>query len=189
MAAAFLFVAQCCAQPPRQPPAQHVLYHMLFNHLGFLKQKASEIRSVGKNGDALERHYQLKIGLTVAENAALVARAALCEEEVARLDETTRSFIDNVRKQRVGPRTFTPPEPPAELIRLQTEREAVILRHIGQLQREPGNAAFQKVDAYLRGDFARNITIQSLTPGSNSDPGSRRLQKLRTARRAKAVSR
>ncbi|MBL8233631.1 MAG: hypothetical protein JNL98_34360 [Bryobacterales bacterium] len=173
--------AQSVSAPaPGRIPETHVLYHLLFQHLDFLNRKAVEVRANGKNGDALEKHYQSKIGLSGPEHAALVSRAAVCRAEIAKVDAIAHRLIADHHRQTEASGRLMPPPPPAELNRLQNQRDATVLAQVAELRKEMGETGFQKLDGYLKGGFARRVTVHRLDGGSAPDVTARRLTRLRT---------
>jgi hypothetical protein len=75
-------------------------------------------------------------------------------------DAKAFSVIQTFRSQFPGgriPKGVTPPPPPPELKVLQQERNAIILAAKDRLIGDLGEAAFNKVDAFLENRFAPGV--------------------------------
>jgi hypothetical protein len=96
---------------------------------------------------------QKEASLSVAESMALEAIASACQREVNRQDERARIIIQAFRSkfpEGKVPEGTTLPPPPPELIAMQEERNAIILRARDQLRVALGEASFASLDNYVK---------------------------------------
>jgi hypothetical protein len=118
-----------------------------------------------KNTDDYKRQAELNDDQALA----LEETAKDCQREVAEQDAKAQTVIqafrENMSKEKAGK---TPPAPPQELLDLQQERDAIILRHRDRLRAALGEEAFGRFT-----EAAKNIVHISLTPvqpGRNKEP-------------------
>lgn len=132
---------------------EFVIYGFLFKKVSRLSEKTLELRSQGKIG--LKPYYpmQKEAALSAAESIALEAIASACQREVDRQDERARIIIQAFRAKFPDgkvPKGTTLPPPPAELITMQQERDAIILQARDQLRLAFGEASFAALDNYAK---------------------------------------
>ena len=151
---------------PSQAP-EHVVYRQFFRHLVALKKRASEIESQGRNGKALRTHYKDKIGLKDKEAISLDEIATECERETAKVDAKAQRIIQAARARfpdgRVASIDQIPPPPP-ELKKLQRQRDMAVLRARHRLVTELGAYGFQRIDDYIKLNFARDVQPEAVRP-------------------------
>jgi hypothetical protein len=132
----------------------------LFHHLVFLKQKADEIERQGKGKSALLSRFQEDAKLTPAQFQQLYLIAADCEQKVAEQDTKAKAIIDAMRARYPDgkiPEGETPPPVPPELLAMQQERDAIVLRARGQLQQALGVKAFASFDTFVQSRVAADV--------------------------------
>jgi hypothetical protein len=144
----------------QNPPAsrvsevpEFVIYGFLFKKVSRLSEKTLELRSQGKIGQKPYYPMQKEAALSVAESMALEAIASACQREVDRQDERARIIIQAFRVKFPDgkvPKGTTLPPPPPELITMQEERNAIILRARDQLRVAFGEASFASLDNYVK---------------------------------------
>lgn len=145
---------------PKSPPAspvynvpEFVLYGFLFKKVSRLSEKTLELQSHGKIGQKPYYPMQKEASLSVGESMALEAIASACQREVNRQDERARIVIQAFRTKfpdgKVPEGSKLPPPPP-ELITMQEERNAIILRARDQLRVAFGEASFASLDNYVK---------------------------------------
>ncbi|HUS09042.1 MAG TPA: hypothetical protein VMZ30_01160 [Pyrinomonadaceae bacterium] len=160
----FCFLLFCLVRPagtttksnPQSPPnpsaaapstdvPEHIFYGQVFSLLSKLKNKDD---------------YRREARLTEAETSLLEQIAADCERETAAIDASAETVIKAFRQQ-LGTKLEKRPQPvPAELIKLQAKRDAVILRNRDQLRKVLGEGAFSRFTT--AGRSIVHITVTSV---------------------------
>lgn len=90
-----------------------------------------------------------QIGLTVEELTTLKTIAASCRDEGARFDQASRVLTFEARMQSMQSNGVSPALS-ARIGRLAMERQRMVEDHVGKLKIALGDAAFRKLDAYVR---------------------------------------
>lgn len=153
---------------PEAPPAgvpTPVLYRLFFEHAEALDRDAEEMDRRGEDGDELRQYYQQALGLSDDSAGAMRQQYAQTLAAVREIDERARAIIQATRARFPGgrvPEGQKAPRPPAELAALTQELDDEILRGVGQLRGAVGDTDFEKIDRYLKIQFARNITPVSV---------------------------
>lgn len=151
---------------PSQAP-EHIVYRQFFRHLVALKQRAAEMESQGKNGKAFRAHYKDKIGLKDKEASLLDEIATECERETAKVDAKAQRIIEAARARfpdgRVASVDQIPPPPP-ELKKLQRQRDMIVMRARHRLVTELGAYGFQRIDDFIKLNFARDVQPAAVRP-------------------------
>lgn len=149
-----------------QPVSEIVLYRHFFGHVAYLQKKSRSLAAAQPTvAHEVASLYQRKIQLTDPDNATLTATASSCEAAIAREDAKAQVVIQNVRAQYPGghlPTKEALPAVPKELAQMQQERNTIIANHVKALHLALGDAAFQKVDLYVKTQFAPHVTSQTL---------------------------
>lgn len=146
---------------------EHVIYRQFFRHIAALKSRAKEVEREGRSGKKLRAHYKDKMGLSDQHARLLDQIAADTEREVAVLDAKAKKIIDELYAR--YPKGVVPsgeqlPPPPAELQKLQRERDYSTLRARHRLQTMLGEHGFRQADEFLKLNFAPNVRPATLKP-------------------------
>jgi hypothetical protein len=153
---------------------QHVLYRQFFAHLLFLDRRATELAAQNPSTSSkLRSYYQQKLHLKDSEMNSLRSIAAEVQTSLDSLDAQARQIIRTFRAQVPSGRPLTAQDIPAlpkDLKTLQKRRNALIEDEVKHLQRVLGPQASTAVDAYLVGEFARNIRVQLVATPRQHDP-------------------
>jgi hypothetical protein len=150
------------AQQPQQvlPLPEHVPYMFLFHHLVFLRQKGGEIEQQGKGKSVLLTRFQEKAGLTDTQFQILYQVASDCEQEIVKQDQKAMAVIEAMKAHYPDgklPAGEAPPPLPPELITLQQEHDAIILRARDRLHQAFGEQAFGQFHAFVQSRIASGI--------------------------------
>lgn len=157
------------AQAPVEPPARPVpppgvervptpvLYRAFFGHVEFLEKSADQLESQGQDGSELRNYYKDSLDLSDRDVALLKQHAARAQAERRRITQRINDVVEEGRAR------FAP-EPPQELFDLFEEKDAAALSEIAILAAALGNEEYQKVDQYIRRDFAKNVTYVAASP-------------------------
>ncbi|MFL6195538.1 MAG: hypothetical protein ACJ75H_15285 [Thermoanaerobaculia bacterium] len=156
--------------PPPKPTAaalpESIKYWVLFRHLTTLEAKATEVEKRGQDGAPYRSVYRAGAKLTDAQAARLSSIAADC---VASVEEKDREALSIIRAARaLAPRgrlekDAVPPEPPAELKRLQAERDELIDAAREDLHRAFGDKEFARFQGFVDEKIAPTIRRQEAT--------------------------
>lgn len=123
--------------PARQEIPEHVTYGFLFQHIAWLNKKAAELESQGKDASEYRLHYKQSANLSDKEAQMLDQVARETHHKVKVLDDEAKKIIAAVRaktpdgKLQPGQKI---PEPPAQLLAMQRQRDEVILAGIARLK-------------------------------------------------------
>lgn len=158
-------------EPPRKgtagPLPESVKYWVLFRHMTTLEKKAVEAEKRGEDGAPYRSVFRLSAKLTEEQTARLNSIAADC---VARVEEKDREALAIIRAARAAfPRGHlgadaVPPEPPAELKRLQNERDELIEAAREDLRRAFGDKEFTRFQNFVDEKIAPTIRRQAIPP-------------------------
>jgi hypothetical protein len=177
---ASLALGQTASIPPpggeRTPlPLSHLYWHFLI-HQDHLDRAAVLRQKQGKDGSWLHDYYQRRLGFNDAEFRPVRQTALRLEAELNDIDAKVKSVVKAARAAhpRVlkSPRDL-PPLPP-ELYELREQHEAAIAREVARLKAALGVERTAKLEAFLRNDFAPNVTHHVLNPPRPGD-GTKRL--------------
>lgn len=129
-----------------------------------LDDRAQELDRTGKTSKGLRRGIASALGLSDSAYETIVAVARKVERRVERLDARAREIIGRIQAEYAGPvRKANVPPPPAELTRLQDERDKIVSEGIAELQSRLGDESFSAVKAYLSrrmGTKARLVRLE-----------------------------
>jgi hypothetical protein len=132
-----------------------------------LETKAAEAEKRGEDGAPYRSVFRLNAKLTEEQAARLSSIAADC---VARVEEKDREALAIIRAARaaaprghLGPNDL-PPEPPAELKRLQLERDELIDAAREDLRRAFGDKEFTRFQGFVDERIAPTIRRQQIPP-------------------------
>ena len=165
--------APLCAadDPPRKvtagPLPESVKYWALFRHMAMLETKAAEAEKRGEDGAPYRSVFRLSAKLTEEQTARLNSIAADC---VARVEEKDREALAIIRAARASFRRahpgedVVPPEPPADLKRLQRERDELIEAAREDLHRAFGDKEFARFQGFVDEKIAPTIRRQAIPP-------------------------
>ena len=154
--------------PPTPPlPAQvgsastPTLYRFFFRHLATLDAQAKDLDSKGRNGNDLRNYYQTILDLTAAEAAFVKQNAATCMTAVQGLDRQAQTITHQIWALYPtggipSPTALPPPDPRLPL--LTQQREDITNAQIRSLQADLSAKTFQKLDTYIKTQFARQVT-------------------------------
>lgn len=136
-----------------------VVYRFFFAHLENLDKIAAQQEAAGKDGKGWRSHEQVAMGLTVDEGAAVKQVAADCNRSLKSQESRLKAAMAAVKSQ--TPKGKSRKEPAPELNRIFAERDQIVSQHIEQLRSLLGEAAFQKLESYLRGNFKPKVKAQA----------------------------
>jgi hypothetical protein len=157
--------------PPRkaavEPLPEAVKYWVVFRHLSTLEAKAAAAEKRGGDGTPYRSLFRTSAKLTEAQAARLSSVAADC---VARVEEKDREALTVLRAARAAAarqakaKGGIPPGPPAELQRLQRERDELIEQAREDLHRALGDQEFSRFQSFVDEKIAPAIHRQPLSP-------------------------
>ncbi|WP_246604691.1 hypothetical protein [Chloracidobacterium aggregatum] len=139
------------------------LYRTLFHTIFLLNEQAEEAERAGRTdvAQALRRAFKQEAGLEVEQGVVLDRLAAACEQAVRAVDARARAILAARRanypdgKLRAGQQPL-PPSP--ELLALQREREAVVLRYRDRLRAAFGPRAWEEFEQRVLLPFAAGLS-------------------------------
>lgn len=139
---------------------EHVIYRQLFHDIVVRNERANELERTGQNVPSLRNLYQRRAGLSEDQDRVLHEIALNCEQEVKQQDAKAKVIIDNFKKQypegRVPPGE-TPAPPSPELVSMQAERNAIILRARDRLREAFGAEEFKRFETFVENHIAPNV--------------------------------
>jgi hypothetical protein len=150
-----------------------VLYRAFFGHVEFLEKAADKLESQGQDGSELRDFYKNTLGLSNRDVTSLKQHSATAQQERRRIAKRVQEVVQEGRAKFPGGRILANgplPEPPAELFQLFEELDEVAVREIDLLAATVGSIEFQKIDRYLRQDFAKNVTYVATPPAPPNIP-------------------
>lgn len=139
---------------------EHVPYMFLFHYLSFLKQKAEELDKKGKGKSTLLLRFRQDAGLSDSQFQQLLQAALDCERQVTEEDKKAEAVIASVRAHYPEgkiPEGQAPPPPPRELLTMQQERDAAVLRARDRVRAAFGEKAFADLDAFVQSHIASKV--------------------------------
>jgi len=166
-----LFASIICGQTaitltPGSVPTP-VLYRFFFRHLANLDVQANSLDSQGQSGGDLRDYYQTVLSLTDQETASLKQNGTNCMGAVKQLDQQAQAIIQQLRAPFPGgyvPPGGAPPPPNPQLTQLTQTRDNVTNSQIQALQAALGATTFQKVDNYVKTQFASQVSTVPTVP-------------------------
>lgn len=148
------------AASPSVAMPEHVPYMFLFHHLSFLNQKAAELDKKGKGKSTLLLRFRQDAGLSDAQFQQLLQVALDCERQIAEEDKKAEAIINSVKARypegRI-PEGQAPPPLPPELLTMQQERDAAVLRPRDRVRTALGEKAFADLDAFVQSHIAPKV--------------------------------
>lgn len=154
---------QTISPAQRQAIPPQAVYFQLFRQIAVLEAKAVESPA---NADKFRSVYRNLAGLTDTQNAVLLKTAVDCTRQVDTLDARAKTLIASFRAQFPNgqiPQGKTLPPPPPELLQLQKDRDATILRFRDQLRTAFGEATFTRFDSFVQGNIGSKMTVSRPT--------------------------
>lgn len=146
------------------PLPESAKYWVLFRHMTVLEAKAAEVEKRGQDGAPFRAVFRASAQLTEEQAARLSSIAADC---VARVEEMDRKALAIIRAARAAnPKADfkNPPPAPAELKRLQHERDALIDAAREELRSAFGEKEFTRFQGFVDEKIAPAIHRQQLPP-------------------------
>ena len=140
---------------------EHVIYRHLFHDIVALNEKADEMERQGQSaGLSLRTVYKRRAELTEDQARVLYEIALNCEQQVNAQDAKAKVIIDAYKSRYPGgrvPAGETPAPPSPELVGMQAERNAIILRSRDRLREIFGDAEFERFKGFLEHQVAPKI--------------------------------
>jgi hypothetical protein len=146
-------------------PEAHLYLH-LFKHMDSLEERTRLSQQTGKNID-FTHWYEREAGLTPLQNEAFKSVATACLAEVKKLDDQAEEVIRQVRAQYPPGNNNRAPSVPTELLELQKNRDATILRYRDELQARFGDDVFARFKKFVEDKIQPNIKV--LSPGQSQE--------------------
>lgn len=144
----------------------HISYLFLFKRIEKVEKYAVEEESKGKDGKIYRQHYKNKAKLTDEQNVALSKAAKDCLAEVSKKDAEAKKIIDREHAKHPGGK-LNPgepiPTPPIELMTLQQERDAIVVRYIDVLKESFSPADFVKFQQFVEQHITPQVDTVTLT--------------------------
>lgn len=148
------------SQKPNVPP--EVIYLFLFKEVAAFEEKANEAPGLGEDPEVYRTVYKRLANLTNAQSDFLKKTAAACLKELKFKDETARRIAERLRSdyQKQSSQGLAPEVPPVspELTKLQTQREAIILKYRDVLKAGMEDG-FSNLESYVENHITSNIKI------------------------------
>ena len=144
-----------------------VLYRFFFRHLANLDVQANNVDAQGQDGSDLRNYYQTILSLTGQETASLKQGGSRCMTAVKQVDQQAQTIIQQLRAPFPGgyiPPGSAPPPPNPQLTQLTQTRDSVTNSQIQALQTALGPATFEKVDNYVKTQFASQVSTVPIAP-------------------------
>jgi hypothetical protein len=142
------------------PVPEYVVYNFLFRGITTYKKRAEE----KGHPQARNRSFQKEAGLTDDQYGKLDEIAAATLQEVDRQDARAKEIISAFRARYPGgvvPRGEKLPEPPPELLAMQEERNAMLLRGRDRLRAALGEQMFAHFHEFALKRFAGKGSMKS----------------------------
>ncbi|QEE30322.1 hypothetical protein FTW19_21460 [Terriglobus albidus] len=167
-------------QPTKTPPTLPVLYRHFLAYQLHLERRADALKQAGKNGEDFRTHFQMRLGFSNGEFEKLHTSALHLEKALQEKDAEARKIIKDAHAgipKSPLPKGFVIPPPPPRLKELQAERDDAINSEIETLQKSLTPADKEKLETFLKKDFAPAVTVGTL-PDHISQPSmlSRRVK-------------
>jgi hypothetical protein len=132
----------------------YVLYDKLFRMVSSLKKKAEAPETAVEKAVALNDYFRQRANLTGEENQILQNTAFEFMREVAPVDDRARAVITEARQKLLNNAAGEERTPPAELVNLQEQRNALALHYRDRLKESLGADGGVRFDRFVQGDFA-----------------------------------
>jgi hypothetical protein len=164
-------IRQANSQSTQPPP--HMSYWVMFQHIRLLNQQAEEAEQKGQDGSKYRKRYQTFARLTDPQAEALNTIALDTHRQVADMDARAKAIVAAVRAKTPNGRLRSgekPPEVPAELRQMQTQRNQLIESGYNRLREAFGEAAFTSFDNFVKKQIEPNFTV--INPKSLLPPGN-----------------
>jgi len=139
---------------------EHLPYMFLFKHHHSNLQKADELARQGKDDGQYRLMFKRRAGLSDREAQDFDQITRDCNQELAQQDAKAQAVIAEFRKRYpLGqlPEGVTLPPPPPELIQLQQEHDAIILRARDRLHAAFGDEEFARFDSFVQSRIKKGI--------------------------------
>jgi hypothetical protein len=140
----------------------YVLYDKLFRMVNSLKKKAQLPETAVEKAVALNDYFKQRANLTDEENQILQNTALEFMREVAPVDNRAGAVITEARQNRLN-KAAGEQTPPAELVNLQEQRNALALRYRDRLKEALAADAFTRFDEFVQDDFASGFQVIPLS--------------------------
>jgi hypothetical protein len=163
--------SQANSQSTQPPP--HISYWVMFQHIALLNQQAEEAEQKGQDGSKYRKRYQTFARLTDPQAEALNAIALDTHRRVGEMDARAKAIVAEVRARTPNGRLRPgekPPEVPAELKQMQTQRNQLIESGYNKLREAFGATAFSSFDNFVKKQIEPNLTV--INPKSLRPPGN-----------------
>jgi hypothetical protein len=144
-----------------EPIPEHVVYWQLFHEVVSLNRKADELEKRGEDGSKYRLHYKQSATLSDEQTERLNEIANDCFAQVMEQDHKAHEIIDAARAQFPNGKLEagqTPPAPPEELMEMQKERNAIILKARDRLGEALGNSEFDRFNVFVKETIAPRIS-------------------------------
>ncbi len=134
--------------------SEPALYRTLFHTVFLLNEQAEEAERAGRTEavQALRRAFKQEADLEAEQGVILDRLAAECEEAVRAVDARARAILAARRANYPDGKLGAgqqPLPPSAELLALQREREAVVLRYRDRLQEAFGRSVWERFERWV----------------------------------------
>ena len=161
-------------------PLDHLYWHFLEYQL-YLDKKADALPPTHPDVQVLRTHYQRRLGFDDSQYDVVRRAAQIMSTRLQQKDDQAKSIIDAFHKNYPPGKVLTLPPPPAELVQLQAEREAIISGAVSDLKAQLGATASAKMDNFLHEDFAPSVTFRSMRPAGPPNRSKASLGQVFTA--------
>jgi len=165
--------AQSNGETPDGTPANagaaipsHVVYRQLFHQVAALNEYADHLEREGKVHSPARGVFKRQAALNDEQVSILNQIAADCEREVKQQDLRARVIINAFSSQYPDGRVpdgQVPAPPSPELVSMQAERNAIILRARDRLREAYGEEEFGRFETFVERRIASNIKRLSPT--------------------------
>lgn len=155
------------AKPDGMTPANadaavpsHVVYRQLFHQVAALKEYADQLEREGKTHSPARGVFKRQAALNDEQVSILNQIAADCERDVKQQDLKAQVIIDAFRARYPDGRVpdgQVPAPPSPELVSMQAERNAIILRARDRLREAFGEEEFGRFETFIERRIASNI--------------------------------
>lgn len=139
---------------------EHVIYRQLFHDIVALNERADELGRQGMNAPSLRNVYKRRADLSEDQARVLYEIALDCEHQVNQQDAKAKVIIDNFKSRYPGGRVPSgeiPGPPSPELVSMQAERNAIILRARDRLREAFGDEEFKRLKEFVENRIAPNV--------------------------------
>jgi hypothetical protein len=146
---------------------EHVPYMILFHHIRVIKEQAEENERQSGRKSALPSRFMEEASLNDNQFQMLKTVALDCEQQVQVFDKKAQVIIEAARARFPGgviPQGQELPPPPPELLSLQREHDALILRCRDRVRASLGEQEFVRFKQFVQRRIVSNLRIE--TPNS-----------------------